>query len=285
MKISFSTLACPDWNLQQALDAAVRAGYDGLELRFLEGEDSLWKLPAFRGAGLRETCKCVADSGLRICCVDTSCRFDSQERSEREHWIDEGMRMADLAAQLSAPGIRVFGDRIQPGSSREVTRGWIVDSVNVLAEEIAISGVEVWLETHGDFSCTSEVQAILADCPRLRVLWDPVSAFVECEEHPLRNGSELGPAIRHVHIKDIRMVNEKWVPILTGSGEFPMGEMRRALDAIQYDGFLSFEWEKKWHPEIDPPEIAIPHFAEWLRKTWGSNAAHSESASISGVLS
>ena len=81
------------------------------------------------------------------------------------------------------------------------------------------------------------------------------------------------------------MVNEKWVPILTGSGVFPMGEIRRALDAIQYDGFLSFEWEKKWHPEIDPPEIAILHFAEWLRKAWGSNAAHSESASISGVLS
>ena len=27
-----------------------------------------------------------------------------------------------------------------------------------------------------------------------------------------------------------------------------------------------FEWEKKWHPELADPEIALPHFANWFRK-------------------
>ena len=52
MKISFSTLACPDWTL--AADHRHRvtsAGYDGIELRFIENEDSLWKLPAFSRNG------------------------------------------------------------------------------------------------------------------------------------------------------------------------------------------------------------------------------------------
>ena len=46
----FSTLACPTWTLSQVIEIAVSSGYDGVELRFLEGEDSLWKLPAFQGS-------------------------------------------------------------------------------------------------------------------------------------------------------------------------------------------------------------------------------------------
>src|SRR5262249_23474512 len=137
MKTSFSTLACPQWSLEQVLAIATRCRYEGIELRFLEGEDSLWKLPAFQGAGLRESCRRIAESGLVISCLDTSCRFDSPAESERQRWIDEGLRMAELAAAFDAPGIRVFGDRIQSGNTREATRAWIVDSMNVLTERIA----------------------------------------------------------------------------------------------------------------------------------------------------
>ena len=48
MKICFSTLACPAWTLDQVVNIAASSGYDGIELRFLEGEDSLWKLPVFK---------------------------------------------------------------------------------------------------------------------------------------------------------------------------------------------------------------------------------------------
>jgi hypothetical protein len=37
-----------------------------------------------------------------------------------------------------------------------------------------------------------------------------------------------------------------------------------------YKGYYCFEWEKKWHPEIEDPEIAFPHYArtmtEYLRE-------------------
>jgi hypothetical protein len=31
-----------------------------------------------------------------------------------------------------------------------------------------------------------------------------------------------------------------------------------------YGGFYGFEWEKKWHPEIEPPEVAFPHYAKTM---------------------
>jgi hypothetical protein len=44
--------------------------------------------------------------------------------------------------------------------------------------------------------------------------------------------------------------------------------LNAALQDLQYDHFLSFEWEKKWHPEIADAEIALPHFARWFRKNY-----------------
>jgi sugar phosphate isomerase/epimerase len=268
LKISFSTLGCPDWTLSQALEIGVRAGYDGIELRFLEGEASLWKLPNFQGPGLQETRQQIADSGLAVCCVDTSCRFDSPQKSQRQNWIDEGVRMAELAAYLGAPGIRVFGDRIASASTREAAQGWLVDSLNALVENTEHSGAAIWLETHGDFSSASQVQSLLTACPGLGLVWDSASAFIECGERPLEHGLALQSAVRHVHIKDLRKLGDKWTPVLTGEGQFPIAEIRRVLETIHYNGFLSFEWEKKWHPEIDPPETAIPHFASWFRDEW-----------------
>jgi sugar phosphate isomerase/epimerase len=267
-KISFSTLGCPDWRVQQIVEMAVHAGYDGIELRFVEGEASLWKLAAFQSEALRETCARFEDAELAISCVDTSCRFDSPDANERARWMDEGVRMAELAAELRAPGIRVFGDKIQPGVEREATRGWIHDAINGVSEKISTLGVEVWLETHGDFSRQEEMLATVPLLHGVGVVWDPASAFVECGERPLQNGKQLAALIRHVHIKDLRGDRTKFIPVLTGEGEFPLAELCVAVKTINYVGFLSFEWEKKWHPEIESPEIALPHFARWFRERW-----------------
>jgi sugar phosphate isomerase/epimerase len=273
MKISFSTLACPNWTLAQVIDIAKAAAYDGIELRFLENEDSLWKLPAFHGGGLGQSRRRIADAGLTVCCVDTSCRFDSPEPRERERWIAEGQSMAEVAAGLGAPGIRVFGDRIQPGEDRPSTRAWIRECLARLEERIAASGVQVWLETHGDFSTPSEVKAILPHSPASGIVWDPASAFLEHGERPFENGMILRDLIRHVHMKDLHKHPGGWEPVLTADGEFPIAEIRAVLDQLDYRGFLSFEWEKKWHPAIAAPEIAIPHFAEWFRGNWAGLAA------------
>ena len=49
--------------------------------------------------------------------------------------------------------------------------------------------------------------------------------------------------------------------MLMGRGQFPAEEVLEALRGAGYDGFVSFEWEKRWHPEIDEPEVAFADFA------------------------
>jgi len=268
MQISFSTLACPDWTLSQIIAIASSAGYDGIELRFVEGEDSLWKLPVFRGRELADAKRALSDRGLKISCLDTSCRFHSPDAAARASWLEEGMRMADLAAALDAPGLRIFGDTIQAGSDRASTRSWIADSIRKLSESTIPKGVEVWLETHGDFASASETAAILAEAAgsHAGAVWDPANCFIEAQERPCEGAGRLGESIRHMHIKDLRQNHDGWQPVLTGDGDFPLPEVRAALGQLAYDRFVSFEWEKKWHPEIADGEIALPHFARWFRE-------------------
>ncbi|MGA9812092.1 MAG: sugar phosphate isomerase/epimerase family protein [Terriglobales bacterium] len=270
MKVSFSTLACPDWPLPQIIAIACSAGYDGIELRFVEGEDLLWRLPIFSGKELPATRRALSDHGLTISCLDTSCRFHSPDAAERERWLAEGKRMADLATALGAPGLRIFGDTIQPGADRPSTRSWIAESIRELAENTGPKGVEVWLETHADFASAGETMAILAEaaCPQSGAVWDPANCFLEAQERPGEGAARLGASIRHVHIKDLRPNHEGWEPALTGEGDFPLAEVRAALRRLGYDRFVSFEWEKKWHPEIADAEIALPHFMRWFRENW-----------------
>jgi predicted xylose isomerase-like sugar epimerase len=41
--------------------------------------------------------------------------------------------------------------------------------------------------------------------------------------------------------------------------------VRRQIETLAkagYRGYYSFEWEKRWHPDIEEPEVAISQYAE-----------------------
>lgn len=267
MKTSFSTLACPHWSLSRVLDAAVNYGYGGVELRVLSNELDLWKLPEFQPSILSDTRKQIDDHGTLISCVDTSACFHSPDAAERQRNSEAALRMAELAARLGASSIRVFADRIQSGCSREESAKWIADSLIQLAERLSPEKVEVWLETHGDFATSADVSEILDQIDEgvIGVIWDPANAFAQKGEAPLIPDG-MATRIRHVHLKDLRRnVHRDPQYVLTGEGEFPFNTMFESLARINYEGFISFEWEKYWHPELAPPEIALPGFIKWWK--------------------
>src|SRR4051794_32449228 len=100
IKTSFSTLACPHWDLSQVLQVAVDCGYQGVELRVLSGELDLWKLSDFQPRSLAATRRQVEDADIHIPCVDSSACFHSPDTVERQYNFDAALRMAELAAGL-----------------------------------------------------------------------------------------------------------------------------------------------------------------------------------------
>jgi sugar phosphate isomerase/epimerase len=284
VRLSFSTLGCPAWSLPAVIDAAGRLGYDGVELRFLEGDDALWARPELTGAGLRDSLARLRDAGLEVSCVDTRSFFHHPEPAAREAALDEAVRSIELAARLGASGIRVFGDCVQPGQDAETTRGWIADALARLGEAARPHGVEVWIESHGDFAAAPDTVRVLpADrAAGVGVLWDPANAF-ETGEAPADGLAVLGDRVRHVHLKDVARETAKdgrrgWVPRLPGRGEFAPERVLAALRAHGYDRWVSFEWEKRWHPGLEEPEVALPHFVRWAARAMRGAAEAETSA-------
>ena len=56
---------------------------------------------------------------------------------------------------------------------------------------------------------------------------------------------------------------------LAGDGDVPLRSILEVLSDAGYDGWITFEWERKWHPELPPPEVAFPHFIKHMKKLVG----------------
>jgi sugar phosphate isomerase/epimerase len=263
MKLAFSTLGCPNYGLEEVARAAREYGFAGVELRALGGGLDLLARPEFAPAAIEGTRRWLEGQGLPVCCVDTSCVFHDREAEERRRQVESAVRHCELAAALGSPLIRIFPDKIQPGATREETRVLIAESLRAVAER-APAGVRVGLETHGDFAAARETLEIVerAEHPAVAVIWD-VANSLAAGSHVEEAARALAPHLAHVHLRDARPVEgrEHWLPVLAGRGLVPFGPAFDALRAVGYEGFVSFEWEKFWHPGIEEPEVALPDFA------------------------
>ena len=162
MKIGFSTIGCPEWTLPKILDQAKAYGFNGVELRWIENSDALWDVPGLRVGELSATKRSFADHGLICSDVGARAHFHFPDASKRKEQLDEAKRNIDIAAALASPGVRVWGDKVQKGADRDSTMKWISESIWALAEYGRPAGVEVWLESHGDFTASADVLNIYA---------------------------------------------------------------------------------------------------------------------------
>jgi len=282
MKLAFSTLGCPDWDLAAIIRAARQFGYKGIELRALAGSLDLLSRPEFASSELARTITRFEDEGIEICCVDTSCTFHSPDANERAIQVSIALAHAELAAKIGAPLIRIFPDKIQPGAQREQTRDWIAESLRTVAERLP-DKVDVGLETHGDFAKAEAAAEIvtLADHRRVKLIWDVANSVAAGDtiEHA---GRVVKPYLAHIHLRDAKPVAglEHWLPVLAGHGRVSFAETLTAIRELHYDSYVSFEWEKYWRPGIEEPEVALPDFINAIR---GLLEERSDTTECSGV--
>ena len=275
MKLAFSTLGCPDWGLDRIAQAAAAFGYEGIELRAVGGDLNLLGRPEFQPQSVEATRQWLSDQNLSVCCVDTSCTFDSRDAAERCKQVKIAVKHCELAVALGAPLVRIFPDKIQAGASRQETRETIAACLLEVAR-LAPGEVRVGLETHGDFAqghAAAEI-ARLADHPNVALIWDVANALAAGDSIE-ESAREVAPYLAHVHLRDARPVEggEHWLPVLAGHGSVPFVAAIGELQKFGYDGFISFEWEKYWHPEIEEPEVALPDFASAMKRIFERDVA------------
>jgi sugar phosphate isomerase/epimerase len=263
-KLAFSTLGCPDWRLKQIVDCSVENGYKGFEIRGLAGEMDLPKCPEFNKTNLPASLRLIKDNDIKIINLGSSANLHFAQEDKRKSNLDDAKRFIDLAEQLECPFVRVFPDDLPPDQSVEQTLDLIISGLVTLGEYAKGSNVTILLESHGKVVYKDMLLKIMAGAnhPKVGLIWDFFNMWVVTKESPKEVFDTLGKYIKHVHIKDANLVDGKPAYCLIGQGVAPLREAMDSLKRSNYKGYYSFEWEKKWHPEIQDPEIAFPHFAK-----------------------
>lgn len=271
LPIAFSTLGCPKWDWKTIVKNASAWGYAAIELRGILDQMDLPKCPEFTGTRLKTSLQDLSAAGLVISDLGASAQMHEPDPVRRAGHMDEVRRFIDLAHQLKAPYVRVFPDRFIKGEDRSVTFARISEGLRQLGEYASPAGVTVILESHGEFRRASDILPVLegAKSNNVAFLWDAYHTAVEGEK-PADTYRALGRYTRHVHLKDSVPVHGKTNAdrryVLVGQGDVPVQEIVAVLAGNGYKGYYCLEWEKRWHPEIEEPEVAFPHYAKTIRQ-------------------
>jgi len=296
-RVAFSTLSCPDWSWTEILKRGPQHGYDGVEVRLIARETDLLSVPEFQPGALAARRRELDAAGFEICGLASSVSFDDAEAAARERQLAIGRAYVDMAVEVGAKFVRVFGDvlpTMNDAAERRSAIARVAEGLQTLSEYGESAGISILLETHGDFLESSVICELMSQVgnPAAGVLWDTHHPWYFCGEPVGKTFEALRRWVRHTHWKDsipskTRVADEAMQAaaeqagalmgghrhadyVLFGEGRFPAQECMRLLRCSGYDGWFCYEWEKMWHPEIEEPEIALPPFPDRLRELWQS---------------
>lgn len=294
-RLAFSTLGCPDWSWNEVLARGQEYGFQGVELRMLAGEVNLLKITEFQPGERSRRVRELESHGLSLCGLASSIRFHEREPELRDSQLETGKRYLELGADLGAGFLRVFGDLLpESGFERQSQLQWIGEGLDRLGGLSESYGIQILVETHGDFTASRSLAELMQHVhhPQVGVLWDTHHPWRFQEEDPGETWKQIGHWVRHTHWKDsLTQRDSSKASTVTeaelrakalmsghrtahycpfGDGEFPVAECFTALRSGGYCGWYCLEWEKAWHPEIAGPHEIFPHFASRFRTLWKS---------------
>ncbi len=271
-KLAFSTVACPDRTLNGVARAALEAGFEGVDLRtFGPGSAILPCDPALTDpAKVRSL---FSQVGVEIASVASSARFDTplgppvigRALGDFEREVREAKHHLDLAHAIGAESVRVFAFEPAPAEKRSNAVKRIVDRLKLLCDHARNRSVMIALENGGGFSTAEQIAELIdaVGSPSLGACYS-LAAGVHGHDDPIKAINILGDRLVTARIKDCK----KGVPCRLGDGDLPCKEFVQAIRTVARPGWLIFEWDKLWMPELADAETVLAQanqrLVDWL---------------------
>lgn len=162
---------------------------------------------------------------------------------------DRDSALAFLRASLKlARDLGAYGLCVQSGQPRE-PKEWqnaaeaLARDLRLLGAEAEPLGLDIAIEVHRDMLISNSSEALmlmkLVSHPRIGITLDPCH-IVYAGEDPAAVARQLGPWVRHVHLRDAIGKNTEVVP---GDGTVDFAALIAALDSIGYSRPMMVELE------------------------------------------
>ena len=166
-----------------------------------------------------------------------------------------------VAAALHIPYVRIKTDDC---GNAEVVKSVI----NEVLPKAKANRIVLLIETCGIFCNSSALLEFLNyfATDSVASLWNVAATCFFGKEEPEATITNLGVYIKHVHICDGEIQGDKLSHRLIGEGELPIADIMASLRSINFDGFISLEWDPQWFNELDDMEIIFAHFINFMRQ-------------------
>lgn len=267
MKLAFSTKGWHNSSFEDFCKIAGDLKFEGIELHNIHGPLFTEKDGVFHDYAAASTVRKLYESGLQIPCIDAIC--SPGVPAEKDSSVKEITDCLDIAKNLHIPYVRV---KAAEGGAEAVA-----DVIREVVSDAEEKGVALLIETTGIFCDTAALRELLESfaCDSISALWDMYSTFFTAGEGPEDTIRNLGAYVKHVHIKDAAKTESGTEFCLIGEGQLPIKEMMLALRSVNYDGFISLEWDPEWCPELDDMEIIFSHFVNYISQYGDTSKAES----------
>ncbi len=225
MELCLFSSALPGWDAARVARAALDAGLASVEWGIGPGQ----AVESPDGAMLKDLG--VAAAG--VCVQEDAASLLEPEKLQP---------FAELAAELGAPHVRVFAPALDDGARAR-------EGLAAAAQIARAHGVSLLIETAPAtiVPSTAQARALVDGFPPadVGVLYDPGNMVIEGHVDPRLAIAELGPYLRHVHVKNVAWHREdgrwQWRHAALDAGLLDWSAIVAALHAAKYTGKLCLD--------------------------------------------
>lgn len=259
MRLCFSSLGCPELSLAEMAALARRFDLSLMELRAVSHRLDLPRLFGELFGSPARMKAWLADQGVAIASLDASHKLAGGSEESFQELLEFGA----WADALGVPWIRVFdGGRFQDPIDNSVAeeleagilrwRGWRLENG---------WSTDIMVETHDALCSAKAIQSLQSrlDQP-VQILWDSHHTWKKAGEPIHETWDQIASHVPHIHFKDSvskPSARHPFTYVHLGEGEFDLPGLLRMLASSGFEGVLSLEWERQWHPYLDPIEVAL----------------------------
>lgn len=272
MKTAGHTMGTASMTLEESMCFMASLGHQGIEVRL--PKDSPLHPASGGGVDLESLKAASASLPIAFACL---CPYEREylTREESQATVEKLKQVAELAAELSCPYIRLLSGVSNPKDPAiHYEENWqrTVDGIQAVARHAARIGVGLCIETHsGTLAMSARMACRLIDDINMNnvgllldVVWDHLANV----GGPVESIKRYARYLRHVHIKDCRVISRlppRTEPVLYGHGVMDISGILTALDQVGFEGYVCDEYEKYWYPDLLPdPESGMKHNIETL---------------------
>jgi sugar phosphate isomerase/epimerase len=272
MKLAFSTVACPAWDLDTIAIKAGEYGYDGVEIRGFLNETILTSANVFLTDPLKVR-RTFANAGVEIACLASSVSMTGKRKADAQAASDL-RSFIDTASAIGCPMVKLFDTQLRPGQDRAGAAVAMGQWLMALGDYASERGVTLVIENMLSFRNSKEVWMMLETInhPNVAACWDIFNASL-IGESPYLTVPTLNSRIQYAQVKDAKLSTLGATLCPLGEGDVPVEKFMTRLRGIGYSGYVTFEWEKAWLPNIAGPEESLPAAIAKLRSWSGAVVA------------